>query len=60
MVTRGGVVDLVQGDVVDLEVVGGDKVHLLSIAELVIEVTDGLVSACAMFAIARFISRRDG
>jgi len=59
-VTRGGVVDLVQGDVVDLEVVGGDKVHLLSIAELVIEVTDGLVSACAMFAIATFISRIDG
>jgi len=59
-VTRGGVVDLVQGGVVDLEVVGGDKVHLLSMAELVIEMTDGLVSACAMFVIATFISRIDG
>ena len=59
-VTHGGVVDLVQGGGVDLEVVGGDKVHLLSMAELAIGVTDGLVSACAMFVIATFISRIDG
>ena len=69
-VTRGGVVDLVQGGVLalvneaadDLEVVGGDKVLLLSVAELA---TDGLVSNCAKvvtleLAIATFISRIAG
>jgi len=69
-VTRGGVVDLVPGGVLDLineaaddlEEVGGDKVLLLSVAELA---TDDLVSDCAKFvnvelAIATFISRIAG
>jgi len=69
-VTLGGVVNLVQGGVLalvieaadDLEVVGSDKVLLLSKAGLP---TDGLVSDCAKFvtlelAIATFISRIAG
>lgn len=65
-VVQGSVCDLVQGGVVDLVVVAGDKVLLLSIAELLFEVSGGLVSACVIFvtfevlAIATFISRTYG